>query len=243
MKAKVLLYVLIIGVLSLGAFSFYKIFFDKSNVYYERAVRLYEDEQYEEAHNMVKRALDINNTHRKALLLKSKLYVIVKGEDDVQLAERLYQEAMNHSLDGELPQAKLKLSKAYDLAVNVSSNSLVKDRARALVEKIKKNAPRILDTNPSAYVKRARRHMDNGDYIRAYEVLSNASNTSQELIKTKSEAAFRIAEKRYRSVMQNPQSAADSVIGDAIFWLNNVDASFRSYDEAVQMKQELQQLR
>jgi tetratricopeptide (TPR) repeat protein len=216
----------------------YYTFTDESYDYYNRAQELYEQGEYIRAHDMVEEALRINKLNRKAISLKGKLYPIVQGQQNFKEAEALYQEAVNLALKGNVVQAKLAMSKSYDLASKITTSSLVYEEAQELIEKIVRDSTLVIDKAPDTLYKNALKFIKEGKLIRAYEALNNIEIENEKIKRKKSELAFRLGERRFKDISEK-SIAYSSEVQDAIYWYSRVQPFDDRYATASERVNEL----
>jgi len=212
---------LILLFLALTGVGLYYTFTDESYDYYNRAKVLYEEEKYIEAHSLLEEALKINTLNRKVISLKGKLYPIVQGQQNLKDAEAAYEDAINLALKGEVVEARLKMSQAYDYASKITVSSLVKDEADELLAKIARDSTLVIDKAPDTLYKNAMKFVRKGNLTRAYEALNNIEVANEKIKRKKSELAFKLGERRFNDI-KNKSKVYSSEVYDAIYWFSKV---------------------
>lgn len=225
-------------VIGLVAGGLYYTYSDESYDYYRQAKKLYEEGEYVRAHDLLEEGLRINQLNRKIIALKGKVYPIVQGQEDYKEAEALYQEAINLALEGRVQSAKLKMSKAYELAGKVTSSSLVKEKADDLIRKIERDSTLVLDSAAETQFKNAVKQESEGNLQRAYEGLSNIEVKNEKIRRKMSDIAFRLGEIRYREIMSS-DVANEHYVRDAIYWYSQVQPFDDQYTIASERINEL----
>jgi len=220
----------------------YYTFTDKSYDYYKKAKVLYEEGKYYEANEMLEAGLRINQLNRKIIALKGKVYPIVQGQDDYKEANQLYEDAINLAMNGKVTSAKLKLSKAYELAGKVTSSSLVKDKADELIKKIERDSTLVLDSAAETQFKNALKQEADGNLLRAYEGLNNIQLKNEKMKRKMSDIAYRLGERRYREIKRS-DIANEHYVRDAIYWFSQVQPFDDSYSTASERINELKMMK
>lgn len=224
-------YIVALVIVVLTGAAVYHIYFDKSYQYYDQAKVLYDQGKYREAYQTIDQGLKINMLNRKLLDLKGKVYPIVEGQADYKEASKLYEDAINLAMNGQVDAAKIKLSKAYDLAFRVGSASGVRDQAQELIRKIERDATLVLDSAQETMYKNALKLEGEGNLLRAYEALSNISVKSEKIKRKMSDIAFRIGERSYMKIKQE-KLPSDYVVKDAEYWYSQVQPFDDNYMNA-----------
>ncbi|WP_022849933.1 hypothetical protein [Limisalsivibrio acetivorans] len=225
----------------LAAAGIYNTMQDKSWDYYREAKKLYEEERYYEAHETVKQALDENQYNRRALILKGDLYAIITGLENLKNAKKLYQQGMNQAMQGEYDKAKLSLSRAYDLADNVPSDSVSYEEALELMKKIASESETVLNKAPEQQFKRAQRLFEQGYSERAFEALNTLPEQTERSMRLRSEIAYRIGSERYNELLER-QKPSDVELNDALYWLEQVRPGDPNYQESLRKKGRLREM-
>lgn len=228
---------IIIVLLAIGGGFVYTLM-DESYDYYEKAKVLYEEGKYKEAHDMLEIGLSKNKLNRKIIALKGKIYPIVQGQEKLEEAKALYEEAINLALEGRVQDAKLKLSRAYDLADDVTTSSLVYDDAQDLIRKIERDATLVLDSAPETQYRNALKLEGEGKLLRAFEALNNIEMKSEKVRRKMSDIAFRLGEIRFRE-LEGQVSPNEHYVRDAIYWYSQVQPFDDNYMTASQKINEL----
>lgn len=211
---------------------------DESHKLYDEAVKLYDEQKYFEAHEKVKEAMDKNMLNRKAILLKSKLYEIVTGEENYQEASRLYEEAVNLAMKGNGEQARVNIVRALELLDKVPSTAPSKEKADKLIERIARDAEPLLSKAPDVAYRRAKSFYEQGNYRRAYENLVRLPALSPEGRAMKSSAAYKAGLDVYTSIKDLPD-ISNAEIYDAIYWFEQVESGQPDYMDATEKINEL----
>jgi len=225
----------VIVVIALG---FYIALQDKSYDYYYKAKELYDQGKYRQAHDLLETGLSKNPLNRKIISLKGKVYPIVEGEENLKEAQKLYDQAINLALEGKIPDAKLAMSRAYELVNKVSSSSLVKDEADELIRKIERDSTLVLENAPDTRYKNALKLESEGQLVRAFEALNNIDVQSEKVIRKKSDIAFRLGERRYSS-LKGSSAANEHFVQDALYWYSQVQPFDERYETAMARINEL----
>ncbi|MGD9809482.1 MAG: tetratricopeptide repeat protein [Deferribacterales bacterium] len=231
-------WIFLIIAIALAAGGLYYTYSDISYQYYEDAKKLYDEGKYVEAHDMLEEGLRKNPLNRKIIALKGKVYPIVQGNEDYKEAEALYQEAVNLALEGKVSAAKLKMSKAYELAGKVTSTSLVKDKADELIKKIERDSTLVLDSAAETQYKNALKQEADGNLLRAYEGLNNIEVKNEKIRRKMSDIAFRLGEMRYREI-KSSGDANEHYVRDSLYWFSLVQPFDDRYTTAAERINEL----
>ncbi|KAA0258099.1 hypothetical protein FHQ18_06795 [Deferribacter autotrophicus] len=199
---------------------------------YREAAALAEEEKYHEAYAKIIESLKYYKFNKKSLVLKARLYKIIKAEEDYKKAERLYKEAKKAYFIEDYETAKKYIAECFDLLINIPSDVPIKEKADMLLEEVKKDIDRFSIVISKAYINKALTLSAKGDYVAAYEYLERLGFENEKVKRLKMDFAFEIGNKRYTYVLSHKGSADKTYINDAIYWLSKVDKTHPKYEMA-----------
>ncbi|MGA1845859.1 hypothetical protein [Deferribacter abyssi] len=227
---KVIILITILFMMVVGAIWYYI----NSATYklYREAVVLAKEKKYYEAYAKVVKSLTYYKFNKKSLVLKAKLYKIIKAEEDYKKAERLYKEARKAYFVEDYETAKKYIADCFDLLINIPSDVPVKKKADILLEEVKKDIDKFSVVISKAYIDKALTLSAKGDYVAAYEYLERLGFENDRVKRLKMDFAFVIGNKRYTYVLSHKGSADKTYINDAIYWLSKIDKSHPKYEMA-----------
>lgn len=232
---KLLFFLLVIAVGALG------LFYTLSNIsydYYIKAKALYEQGKYKEAYEMLDIGSRKDPYNRKIISLKGKVYPIVQGRQDLKEAQQLYEDAINLALQGQVDNAKIKMSRAYDLAFKIGSASGVRADAQELIRKINRDAPLVLDSAQETRYRNAIKQETEGNLERAYQILANIDVKNEKIRRKMSNLAFHLGERRYKQIKIETKPNA-GLVNDAIYWYSQVQPFDDNFLKATQIVNKL----
>ncbi|BAI80853.1 conserved hypothetical protein [Deferribacter desulfuricans SSM1] len=209
-------------------------FYLKSETYklYREAEKLYEEKKYYEAYDKVLKSLSYYKFNKKSLVLKAKLYKIIKSENDYKKALKLFKEARKSFFEEDYETAKNYIVTSYELLINIPPDVPVKPEADKLLKQVSLEMSKYENIIPEKYIRKALTLSAKGDYIGAYEYLERLGVENEKIKKLKMDFAYKIGNERYTFVMSHKGSRDKTYINDAIYWLSKIDKLHPKYMEA-----------
>lgn len=234
-------FILVLSLVAIIAGGMYYTFSSKSYVLSREAQKQYDQGNYPEAYVLVKEAMKFNKFNREAIALRPKLRRIVEGADSLDEANRLYQDALNKALAGDVASAKLEMSQAYTIAQKITGLSPSKPAAKELMKKIERDTELVINKAPEMQYNNAVKYIGEGNLIRGYEALSNINPRTGKVKNKMSEVAYQLGLQRYESITGG--SVSNSLINDATYWFSNVEPADPNFTDANMKIEELKKMK
>lgn len=211
---------------------------DKSYELYEEANKLYAEGEVKQAYKKVNDALAVNNLNKKALILRAKLYRIITSLEKYREAETYYKESKKSYFEEDYEKAKLYIAKSYEAVMAIPLDAQNRKEADDLKSLIDKDLAKINSTLPKIYYEKALTLTAKNEYIAAFEYLERLDNSDMDsnILKLKSEIAFKIGTSRYTSIVQRKDVKENEIL-DAVYWLEHVDKNDPNFQIAQKYKQ------
>lgn len=232
---------LVLSLVIVVAGGMYYTFSSKSYKLSREAQQEYDKGNYATAYDLVKEAMQYNKFNRQAIALRPKLRRIVDGAASLEEANKLYEDALNKALAGDVNGAKLEMSQAYTIAQKITGLSPSKPAAKELMKKIERDTREVVNKAPEIQYQNAVRYIGDGDLIRGYEALSNIDPQNQKVKQKMSETAYQIGLERYTSVKAG--NTSKNIVDDAIYWFSNVQPSDANFSDANLKTEELRHIK
>ena len=225
------LVVLLILVAVFGSFVYYYL---NSTTYklYREAEKLYEEEKYNEAYQKVLKSLKYYKFNKSSLVLKAKLYKILKANNDYQRALKLYKEAKKAYFIEDYETAKNYIVESYELLINIPTDVPIKNKADELLKEVSDELEKYVKLLPPKYIKKALTLSAKGNFVAAYEYLDKLGIEDEKIKRLKMDFAFEIGNRRYSYVLTHKGSLDRTYINDAIYWLSKIDKTHPKYNIA-----------
>ncbi|MGA1862735.1 hypothetical protein OWM07_07615 [Deferribacter thermophilus] len=230
MKLRVVILLLLLIVIAVASIIFY--LKSETYKYYREAEKLYEQKKYYEAYEKVLKSLSYYKFNKKSLILKSKVYKIIKAENDFKTAKKFYQEAKKAYFIEDYETAKDRIARAYELLINIPPDVPIKEEVDKLLKELNFEISKYEKIIPQKYIDKALTLSAKGDYIGAYEYLEKLGVEDERVKKLKMDFAYKIGEERFIYIMSHKGSEDKTYINDAIYWLSKVDKTHPKYQEA-----------
>ena len=233
---KKLVGVITIATIFAGLYLYIK--FDKSYELVNEASKLYQNGDITQAYKKVNDALEVNNLNKKALVLKGKLYKTITSMERYKEAETYYKESKKSYFEEDYEKARLYIAKSYEAVLSIPSDAQNRKEADELKKLIEKDLTKINSALPRIYYEKALTLTAKNEYIAAFEYLERLDNSDMDsnILKLKSEIAFKIGTSRYASILQRKDARENEVL-DAIYWLDRVDKNDPNFQIAQKYKQ------
>lgn len=212
--------------------------FDKSYAIFNEANKLYESGEIKQAYKKVNDALEINNLNKKALILRAKLFRIITSIEKYNEADRYYKESKKSYFEEDYEKARIYIARSYEAVLSIPSDAQNRKEADELKVLIEKELTRINSALPKVYYEKALTLTAKNEYIAAFEYLERLENSDMDsnILKLKSEIAFKIGTNRYTSIVQRKDVKENEIL-DAVYWLDKVSKDDPNFQIAQKYKE------
>lgn len=239
-KSKLIIVAVVLALAFIAIFAYF--FTSESYSKYKLASDAFDKKNYKEAYMYVNQAIELDHYNRKAIFLKPKIYTEMSAEENITSGKHDEEKGDKAIASGDLVNGTNFYATAFSHYFAVTQLASRYNESRMLMRQLLDKNSKVADQLPDFLLKQSEGYAKEGNYMDAYNYLSNSPVKTPLVTSTLGKYAYEVAKSKLNDIetkMKNGQEIPDYLKQDARHWVNNVP---RDMQERAELDTKLNQV-